>query len=63
MSSYSEYDLEHDLREARRARARARGDSGSGVFDSGGIGAFVRSRTTDHWIMFAIGLVVGALLC
>jgi hypothetical protein len=56
MSSYSEYDLERDLREARRARARAQGRH------TGGFGAWLRSRTTDHWIMFAAGFVLGAIL-
>lgn len=59
MSSYSEYDLERDLHEARRARARAQGrDAGH----RGGIGDYLRSRTTDHWIMFVAGLVIGAIL-
>ena len=26
------------------------------------LGAYLRSRTTDHWIMFMAGLVIGAIL-
>ncbi len=26
------------------------------------LGKYVRSRTTDHWIMFIAGVVLGALL-
>jgi hypothetical protein len=77
MSSYSEHDLERDLREARAARARAGGGYRAGTdrhTDSGfgrnaadrpasdRVMGFIRSRTTDHWVMFAIGLVIGAFL-
>ena len=79
MSSYSEHDLERDLREARAERARAGGGGGyragkdrhtDGGMDRNAAGrpasdrvmGFIRSRTTDHWVMFAIGLVVGAFL-
>ena len=58
MSSYSEYDLERDLRDARRARARATGRP----HRPDGVMAYIRSRSTDRWIMFAAGLVVGAIL-
>ena len=73
MSSYSEYDLERDLREARAARARAgggyrRAPNGATSGNTAGRSAsdrvmgFIRSRTTDHWVMFAIGLVIGGFL-
>jgi hypothetical protein len=62
MSSYSDYDLERDLRDARRARARAAGRTHGAAFSQGGIGNWLRSRTTEHWIMFAIGLAVGGVL-
>jgi hypothetical protein len=65
MSSYSDYDLERDLRDARRARERAGGGYRRGTAGqraSQGVMGFIRSRTTDHWVMFAIGLVVGAIL-
>ncbi len=64
MSSYTDYDLERDLHEARRARDRARGRGHERGHErrGGGLGNFLRSRTTDHWIMFAIGLVIGAIL-
>lgn len=61
MSSYSEHDLERDLRDARRARERATGRTGRNR-QTGGVGNYLRSRTTDHWIMFAAGLVIGAIL-
>lgn len=60
MSHYSEHDLERDLRDARRARARAAGRPD--ITSPGGIGAWLRSRTTDHWIMFAVGLAIGGFL-
>lgn len=66
MTSYSEYDLERDLREARRARERAGRRSArvanAGGFFGGSFGDWLRSRTTEHWIMFAIGFVAGAIL-
>jgi hypothetical protein len=74
MSSYSEYDLERDLREARAARARAGGGyrrqthdrqadgNPAGSKASDRVMGFIRSRTTDHWVMFAIGLVIGGFL-
>ena len=66
MTDYTEYDLERELREARRARERAgrrydRHHTG-GIFGGGSFGDWLRSRTTEHWIMFAIGFVAGAIL-
>ncbi|MEK9661085.1 MAG: hypothetical protein VW644_05035 [Alphaproteobacteria bacterium] len=60
MTSYSEYDLERDLREAHRARERAGRDSARR--HAGSFGDWLSSRTTEHWIMFAIGFVAGAIL-
>jgi hypothetical protein len=62
MMSYTEYDLERDLREARRARERARGRTAGGSCGGNAFMDYVRSRTTDQWIMFAAGFAVGAIL-
>ncbi len=43
-------------RAGRRARERAGAHPGERLF------AYLRSRTADHWIMFAAGLVLGVVL-
>ncbi len=43
-------------RAGRRARERAGARAGERFC------AYLRSRTADHWIMFAAGLVLGMLL-
>lgn len=43
-------------RAGRRARERA------GARPGGRLRAYLRSRTADHWIMFAAGLVLGVVL-
>ncbi len=51
-TDYDEFG--YDTRERRRART---GSDWAGRF-----GAFIRSRRTDHWIMFLAGLLIGGIL-
>ncbi len=39
-----------------------RGTKSSGQRLADRLGRYLRSRTTDHWIMFLAGAVIGAIL-
>ena len=51
----TDYDeFAYDTRQRHRTR--------TGSNRSARFGAFVRSRRTDHWVMFLAGLMVGGIL-